>query len=139
MTRMSAGDVREYYRRITDVDIGQVARELLAERIVQEDDHLLQCDCPHHQSSSHRSLHVLLDKQGWYCFGCGVGGDVLQLVEFVESGTVTSGQSGPMPETHRRARDFLARKASPAASHRRATQPADPQPDTGNPDRAGED
>lgn len=111
MTRTTAGDIREYYRLITDVDIGRVAREVLAEGIVAEDDRLLQCDCPNHQSSSHRSLHVLLDKQGWYCFGCGVGGDVLQLVEFVESGTVTSGQSGPMPETHQRARDFLAAKA----------------------------
>ena len=111
MTRTSAGDVREYYRLVTDVDIGRVARELLAERIVQEDDRLLQCDCPNHKSGSHRSLHVLLDKQGWYCFGCGVGGDVLQLVEFVQSGTATSGQSGPMPETHQRARDFLAAKA----------------------------
>ncbi len=111
MTRTSVGDVREYYRLITDVDIGRVAREVLAERFVQEDDRLLQCDCPNHTSGSHRSLHVLLDKQGWYCFGCGVGGDVLQLVEFVHSGTVTSGHSGPMPETHQRARDFLAAKA----------------------------
>ena len=112
MTRTSAGDVREYYRLITDVDIGRVARELLAERIVQEDDHRLHCDCPNHQSTSQRSLHVQLDKQAFYCFGCGVGGDVLQLVEFIQSGTVTAGQSGPMPETHQRARDFLAAKAS---------------------------
>ena len=111
MTRTTAGSVREYYRQITDIDIGRMAREMLAERIVQEGDRLLQCDCPHHKSSSHRSLHILLDKQGWYCFGCGVGGDVLHLVEFVQSGTVTSGQSGPMPESHRRARDFLAAKA----------------------------
>ena len=110
MTQRTAGDVREYYRQITDIDIGGMAREILAERIVQEGDRLLQCDCPNHKSSSHRSLHILLDKQGWYCFGCGVGGDVLQLVEFVESGTVTRGQSGPMPETHQRARDFLAAK-----------------------------
>ena len=111
MTRTTAGSVREYYRQITDIDIGRMAREILAERIVQEGDRLLQCDCPNHKSSSHRSLHILLDKQGWYCFGCGVGGDVLQLVEFVQSGTVTSGQSGPMPESHQRARDFLAAKA----------------------------
>ena len=111
MTQRTAGDVREYYRQITDIDIGGMAREILAERIVQEGDRLLQCDCPNHKSSSHRSLHIMLDKQGWYCFGCGVGGDVLQLVEFVESGTVTRGQSGPMPETHQRARDFLAAKA----------------------------
>jgi len=25
----------------------------------------------------------MLDKQGWYCFGCGAGSDVLQLVEFI--------------------------------------------------------
>ena len=111
MTQRTAGDVREYYRQITDIDIGGMAREILAERIVQEGDRLLQCDCPNHKSGSHRSLHIMLDKQGWYCFGCGVGGDVLQLVEFVESGTVTRGQSGPMPETHQRARDFLAAKA----------------------------
>ena len=111
MTQRTAGDVREYYRQITDIDIGRVAREMLADRIVQESGRLLQCDCPNHKSSSHRSLHILLDKQGWYCFGCGVGGDVLHLVEFVQSGTVTSGQSGPMPETHQRARDFLAAKA----------------------------
>ena len=111
MTRTTAGSVREYYRQITDIDIGRMAREMLAERIVQESGRLLQCNCPNHKSSSHRSLHILLDKQGWYCFGCGVGGDVLQLVEFVQSGTVTSGQSGPMPETHQRARDFLAAKA----------------------------
>jgi len=47
----------------------------------------------------------------WYCFGCGLGGDVLQLVEFVQSGTVTSGVSGAMPQTHREARDWLADKA----------------------------
>ena len=111
MTQRTAGDVREYYRQITDIDIGGMAREILADRIVQESGRLLRCDCPNHKSSSHRSLHILLDKQGWCCFGCGVGGDVLQLVEFVESGTVTKGQSGRMPETHRRARDFLAAKA----------------------------
>ena len=111
MTQRTAGDVREYYRQITDIDIGGMAREILADRIVQEDDRLLQCDCPNHKSTSHRSLHILLDKQGWYCFGCGVGGDVLHLVEFVQSDTVTSGQSGSMPESHRRARDFLAAKA----------------------------
>lgn len=55
----------------------------------------------------------MLDKQGWYCFGCGVGGDVLQLVEFIQSGEVTTGRSGPMPWTHQRARDFLAVKANP--------------------------
>jgi predicted P-loop ATPase/DNA primase len=101
-------DVHTYYRQVTDVDIGEIARELLGGRILQESRQTLFCDCPNHQSQSHRSLHIMLDKQGWYCFGCGVGGDVLQLVEFVHHGFVTRGQSGRMPESHRQARDFLA-------------------------------
>jgi predicted P-loop ATPase len=106
---MSRGiDVHAYYRQITEIDIGAIARELLAGRIVVETPRTLFCDCPNHKSQSRRSLHVMLDKQGWYCFGCGVGGDVLQLVEFVRFGRVTRGQSGPMPESHRQARDFLA-------------------------------
>ena len=112
MSHTATGNVQEYYRRITEVDIDLVARELLGPRIVAEVDHRLHCDCPNHQSTSQRSLHVHLDKQAFYCFGCGMGGDVLQLVEFIQSGTVTAGQSGPMPETHQRARDFLAAKAS---------------------------
>ena len=112
-------NVSNYYRRITEVDIGAVARELLGAKVLHESDRLLQCDCPNHKSQSHRSLHVMLDKQGWYCFGCGVGGDVLQLVEFIQSGQVTCGRSGPMPESHRRARDFLAAKVGlpPLANH----------------------
>jgi predicted P-loop ATPase len=101
-------DVHGYYRQITDVDIGEIARTLLGSGITQQSGHTIQCDCPNHRSQSHRSLHIMLDKQGWYCFGCGVGGDVLQLVEFVQHGTVTRGQSGTMPASHRQARDFLA-------------------------------
>lgn len=101
-------DVQAYYRQITDVHIGEIARELLGGRITQDSRQTLFCDCPNHRSQSHQSLHILLDKQGWYCFGCGVGGDVLQLVEFVHDGVVTRGQSGTMPESHRQARDFLA-------------------------------
>jgi len=108
MSDARATDTKSYYRQITEVDIGLIARELLGDRITQQSDRLLQCDCPHHQSQSKRSLHITLDKQGWYCFACGVGGGVLQLVEFVQSGQVTKGQSGAMPETHRQARDFLA-------------------------------
>ena len=107
-------NVKEYYRRITEIDIGLIARKLLGTHVLHESDRLLQCDCPNHKSQSHRSLHIMLDKQGWYCFGCGVGGDVLQLVEFIQSGQVTRGQSGPMPESHQHARDFLA---SPAVLH----------------------
>ena len=111
MSGTTSVDVHAYYRQITDVDIAQIARELLGGRVTGETRDTLLCDCPNHQSQSHRSLHIWLDKQGWYCFGCGVGGDVLQLVEFLQCGQVTRGQSGRMPESHRRARDFLAARA----------------------------
>lgn len=118
MSLLGTDGVSEYYRQITDLDIGQIARELLIGRITHETPTNLQCDCPHHQSQSKKALHVMLDKQGWYCFGCGVGGDVLQLAEFVKTGTVTTGQAGPMPDSHREARDYLAEKAGlPPLSH----------------------
>jgi DNA primase len=101
-------DVHSYYRQVTDIDIGEIARELLGARIIQESPQTLFCDCPNHRSQSHRSLHVSLEEQCWCCWGCGVGGDVLQLVEFVHHGLVTRGQFGRMPESHRAARDFLA-------------------------------
>jgi hypothetical protein len=101
-------DVHAYYRQVTDIDIGEIARELLAGRITQESGQTLFCDCPIHRSQSHRSFHVWLDKQGWYCHACGVGGDVLQLVEFVRYGVATRGHAGSMPDSHRQARDFLA-------------------------------
>ncbi len=104
-------DVQDYYRQITDIDIGEIARGLLAGRITQESRQTLFCDCPNHRSQSHRSLHVSLDQQCWLCWGCGVGGDVLQLVEFVQYGVVTRGQTGAMPDSHRQARDFLAARA----------------------------
>ena len=104
-------DVQGYYRQITGTDIGTLSRELLGGRVTQDSAETLFCDCPNHRSQSHRSLHIWLDKQGWYCFGCGIGGDALQLVEFVHSGSVTRGLTGVMPESHRQARDFLAARA----------------------------
>ena len=112
MNNTPTGNVTEYYRLVTEVDIGLVARELLGPRITAETSRLLQCDCPNHKSIGQRSLQVWLDKQGFFCHGCTVGGDVLQLVEFIQSRTVTAGRSGPMPETHKRARDYLAAKVS---------------------------
>ncbi|MEP7365800.1 MAG: CHC2 zinc finger domain-containing protein [Acidobacteriota bacterium] len=118
MSQPSSAGVRDYYRQITSVDIGSIARELLNGRITQSSERTLLCDCPNHQSQSKRSLNVMLDKQGWYCFGCGAGGDVLQLIEFVHAGRITSGQSGRMPESHRAARDFLANRVGmPSLSH----------------------
>ncbi|MHB9131163.1 MAG: phage/plasmid primase, P4 family [Armatimonadota bacterium] len=103
-------DVRAYYARVTALDIVDVAHALLGDRIRKDERQLLLVDCPHHASISHTSLHIWRDRQGWYCHGCGVGGDVLQLVEFIQSGVVTRGQSGSMPETHRAARDWLAQR-----------------------------
>ncbi len=102
--------VQDYYQAVTSIDIGEVARELLRDRIQSASDHLLRCDCPHHASQSNASLHIMLDKQGWCCHGCGVGGDVLQLVEFIQTGQITKGVSGTMPESHQAARDYLAKK-----------------------------
>ena len=76
MARASMDNVKEYYRLITEIDIGLVARELLGARIIQKNACLLQSDCPNHKSNSHRS-------QSWYCFGWGVCGDVPQLVKFI--------------------------------------------------------
>ena len=114
-----ADGAKHYYQRITELDIGEIARQLLGRRITQETPRALLCDCPNHKSLSHRSLQVMLDKQGWFCHGCAVGGDVLQLVEFIQSGCVTAGQSGRMPDSHQRARDFLAERAGlpPLASY----------------------
>lgn len=100
--------VQEYYQTITEQDIGAVAHELLGVRVTEQNGAVLHCNCPHHQSISKRSLHISTDKQQWYCFGCGVGGDVLQLVEFVHSGDVSVGKSGEMSQSHRDARDWLA-------------------------------
>jgi P4 family phage/plasmid primase-like protien len=88
-----------------------VARALMPSRITRLTNKGLEIDCPNHASESKTSLHVDRAKQLWTCFGCGVGGDVIQLVEFVESGVVTRGARGQMPVTHRRARDWMAARA----------------------------
>ena len=87
-----------------------VARELLAGRITDESSGKMFCNCPNHDSIGRRSLEIDIHKQVWNCWGCKEGGDVLHLVEFVQSGCVTKGVSGKMPESHIKARDFLASK-----------------------------
>lgn len=107
---MRRDEVREYYDRLTAVDIGAVARDLMPGRITTQTATELQVDCPHHPSASRASLRVSLHEGLWTCFGCGVGGDVLQLVEFVQFKVVTAGRTSPMPDTHRAARDWLAQR-----------------------------
>jgi P4 family phage/plasmid primase-like protien len=103
-------NVKEYYNHLTSVDIATISRELLSGRITVENGSHIACNCPHHDSVSRQSLHITPSKQAWFCFGCSIGGDVLQLIEFVQSGTVTKGINGSMPESHRQARDWLAAK-----------------------------
>jgi DNA primase len=115
---MHAHEVKEYYRQITAVDIGEVARAVWGDRITEERGSVLYIDCPHHQSVSGTSLHVECDTQLWRCWGCGISGDVLQLVEFARHGVVTSGIAGEMTVSHRDARDWLAERAGlPKLAH----------------------
>ena len=104
-------NVKDYYRKITSNDIGQIARDLIGDRITNKSQSRLEISCPHHESQTQRSLHVYTDNQSWYCYGCGVGGDVLQFVEFIQSGKMTKGIHGEMTASHRKARDYLAAKA----------------------------
>ncbi len=109
-----------YAPKITSIDIGSIAHELLSGRITQSSERILHCDCPNHKSQSKRSLNIMLDKQAWCCLGGGTGGDVLQLVEFVHAGGITRGQSGRMPESHCDSRDFLADRLDAFSCSRRA-------------------
>ncbi|MEW6203428.1 MAG: hypothetical protein AB1546_15730 [bacterium] len=102
---------KEYYSQITNIDIAEVARELLADRITDDSGNVIHVDCPRHVSVSHHSLHIDRRNQFWKCWGCGVGDDVLHLVEFIQSGVVTKNAAGRMPDTHRAERDYLAQKA----------------------------
>jgi hypothetical protein len=104
-------DHSSYYERLRAIPSEQrnsIIRGLLQGRIVEEAGDELFCNCPNHASQSRKSLHYKLTNGEWFCFGCGVGGDVLHLVEFVQSGTVSKHVTGSMPESHRKARDWLA-------------------------------
>lgn len=102
--------VKDYYNEITNVDIATVAAELLPSGLGKLANNTYSCDCPNHQSQSKKSLQISVDKQLWKCWGCDVGGDVLHLVEFLQSGTVSTNHSGKSSETHRQARDYLANR-----------------------------
>lgn len=104
-------NVKEYYSLITNIDIADVARELIGSRVTEESGNVILVDCPVHNSQSKTSFQIDKQKQCWYCFGCGIGGDVLHLVEFIQSGALTKETTGAMPHSHRAARDWLAQKA----------------------------
>ena len=105
----------EYYAQIINQDIATVARELFNAHITEDvppGGGTIHISCPHHKSIGGRSLHINTINQKWHCFGCSVGGDILHLVEFAQSGKVTKGLSkgSAMPDTHRAARDWLAKR-----------------------------
>lgn len=102
-------DVADYYSRLRAISIADVADRLMPQRITERTPQQLRCDCPHHDSQSKTSLSISVNEGLWHCFACGVGGDSLQLVEWVFHGTVTKGKSaGGASSTHRAARDWLA-------------------------------
>src|SRR5271157_597506 len=103
---------RAYYEDlIASSDIEQVAWDLIPDRIADKSGDTLLCDCPNHASISKTSLHIDTNKQLWHCWGCSEGGDVIQFVEFVQSGQVSKGIKGSQPLSHRQARDYLATTA----------------------------
>ena len=106
----NAHQVNQYYEQLQATPIGQLVRELLPGRITQETGNEWACDCPNHKSISKTSLKIDLMTNRWHCWGCGVGGAPLQLVEFVQQGVCSTKQKGKMPQTHREARDFLAQR-----------------------------
>jgi len=55
MTNAAMDNVKEYYRLITEIDIGLVARQLLGARILREKARLLRCDSP--DGGVHSAVH----------------------------------------------------------------------------------
>ncbi len=104
---------KNYYEDLIESsDIGEIARELIPDRITDETADKLCCDCPNHAGISKTSLQIDLNKQLWHCWGCDQGGDVIQFVEFIQSGQVSKGVKGSQSLTHRAARDYLAAAAN---------------------------
>jgi len=101
-----------YYDKLTNENsIEEVAMELMGDRLTTKSGDVLYFDCPNHKSQSKRSLQVDSGKQVFNCNGCDKGGNVLHLVEFIQSKTVTTQVQGQMPESHVKARDWLADRA----------------------------
>ncbi|MCX6822345.1 MAG: CHC2 zinc finger domain-containing protein, partial [Candidatus Aenigmarchaeota archaeon] len=107
------GPQKTYYENLVAAsDIIEVAEELIPEKITDTTLTKLFCDCPHHVSTSKKSLEIDGEKQLWYCWGCKKGGGVIRLVEFLETGEVSECTKGPQTSSHRKARDYLAKRAN---------------------------
>lgn len=102
-----------YYENLkAESDICEVVEDLIPDRITTTTPNKLLCDCPNHASQSKESLYIDREKQLWYCFGCSKGGDVIHLVEFLETGDISTGKTGAKSPGHRNAVDYLAERAS---------------------------
>lgn len=124
---MDSHAIKDYYAQLKDQNIGDIATELMPGRLTHTNHHLLLFNCPNHASHSKKSLQVDTHKQLWNCFGCGVGGDILHLVEFIQSGSPTAHTNGKMPESHRSARDWLAAKKNMLPLSRHGMSPEEIQ------------
>ena len=100
--------VADYYRRILAQPAAAVVHALLPDGVTHETRTRIECDCPHHESNSKRALVVAAGMGLWTCHACGVGGNLLQLHEFVAHGTVSKGRGAATHPSHRVARDWLA-------------------------------
>ena len=100
--------VADYYRRILSQPVGAVVHDLLPEGVTRETSSRIECDCPRHNSKSKAAVVVAAETGLWKCHGCGVGGDLLQLHEFVTCGVVSKGHGAAANPSHREARDWLA-------------------------------
>ena len=74
--------------------------------------------CPFHQEAE-GSFTVYADTEKFYCFGCGLGGDVLDFVQRMEGLT--------LPEAIRRLDDGSARVAAPVAPRKPPSPPLPPR------------
>ncbi len=101
-------DHKDYYAKIRAASIVDVARRLIPERITVDKGSTLNVDCPRHDSVSKTSMTIDGARNVFFCHGCTTGGDVIHFVEFVTEGSVTKDVRDRMPESHRRARDWLA-------------------------------
>ena len=72
--------------------------------------------CPFHEETQ-GSFTVYADTQRWYCFGCGLGGDVLDFIQRTDG--------VDLPEAIRR---LNASPESPAAPEHPAPTPRPPEP-----------
>lgn len=104
-------DVRDYYDRLrAAADISAAAHELLGDRITGESRSTIFVNCPRHASQSGRSFQISLHQGSWFCHGCGVGGGVIEFVEYVLTGAVTKCSRSGVTDTHRQARDWVAER-----------------------------